>query len=502
MSVLLGIGDKSLSQPLKEILMKKGYDNVEETYHIDYLAEKVSYEQPNIVIIHEHLQSNCTSKEEKQEELLSLIEHWRMAYNDSIRVVMICIRDRNDPFLGQLIAHNVLDIFPDKALPVHNLLNQLASPPNFANVKRLATTKLKVELVEAEDVEEVHVKVRKNATEEVPAHSAASTTAEEDTAMEISESEDTPADVAKEKVKEKKPKSEKDYGKKLGETAAKATSLIKNVSEKIPKIESKGESERTELFFDDLLDLMEPLTNQDEFVTANVIGTVLIGIAGVKGHLGATHTALSTARFLSKAGHSVVVVECNNSKDFDRIHTLYEGSKEMLQHDSYFELAGVHHYKYRANFDLNKLYSMYEYVIMDYGDLQTATNYINEFRRAHVRLVVCSGDEWKTHWVDQFLKVNQIEKADCTFVIPSATKEKVKDYRSLIQYDDVYAFPAQDDPYKISRETEHLMTDLLGEYLNRQSVRAAKSIKTSTVVIACIACIIVTAIIFTIFTYL
>lgn len=500
MSVLLGIGDKSLSQPLKEILIKKDYDNVEETYHIDYLAEKVSYEQPDIVIIHEHLQSNCTSKEEKQEEILSLIEHWRVAYNDSIRVVMICIRDRNDPFLGQLIAHNVLDIFPDKALPVHNLLNQLAAPPNFSNVKRLATTKLKVELVEDEDIEEVHVKVRKNggvATQStaVEVEEAAEVTEPE---VEVTE-EDTPS-VAKEKPK--KPKSEKEYGKKIGETAAKATSLLKNVSEKIPKIENQGESERTELFFDDLLDLLEPSTNQDEFVTASVIGTVLIGVAGVKNHLGATHTALSTARFLSKAGHSVVVVECNNSKDFDRIHTLYEGSKELLQHDTYFELAGVHHYKYRANFDLNKLYSMYEYVIMDYGDLQTATNYIQEFRRAHVRLVVCSGDEWKTHWVEQFLKVNQIEKSDCTFVIPSATKEKVKDYRSLIQYEDVYAFPTQDDPYKISRETEHLMTDLLGEYLNRQSIRVGKNINTSTVVIACIACIIVTTIIFTIFTYL
>lgn len=494
MSVLLGVGDKGLSKSFKEILVKQGYENVEETFHVDYLLEKASYEQPEIVILHEHLQSNCITKEDKQNEILELIEHWRMAYDDAIRVVFICIRDRNDPFLGQLIAHNVLDIFPDKRVPVKELLEQLAAPPNFANVKRLATSKLKIELPKDEEVANVEVA---KVEEETPLHS-------EKILDPVEEPGEKPAhkEVKESPPSPKKPKVDREYGKKIGETAAKATNFVKSVSEKIPKIESKDDSERTELLFDDFLDLLEPSAPHEDYATQAVIGTVLIGIAGVKGHIGATHTALSTARFLSKAGHSVVVVECNNSKDFDRIHTLYEGSKEMLQHDSYFELAGVHHYKYRANFDLNRLYSTYEYVIMDYGDLQTATSYIQEFNRAHVRLVVCSGDEWKTHWVDQFLKVNQLEKSECTYVIPNATKEKAKDFQSLIKYDDVYAFPTQDDPYKINRDTEHLMQNLLGEYLHREKVRPKGTMNTNTVVIACILSVLVTAIVFTIFTYL
>lgn len=104
-------------------------------------------------------------------------------------------------------------------------------------------------------------------------------------------------------------------------------------------------------------------------------------------------------------------------------------------------------------------------MIIDFGDLQEAAGYTEEFKRAHIRLTVCSGDEWKTHWIDEFLKQNRLSKADCTFIIPNGTAAKAEDLQEQLNYLDVYHFPTQENPYEPTKDAEHLMHELLSVFL-------------------------------------
>ena len=138
MKVLLAIGEKNLSQILKGNLEDAGFEIAkEEVLHRDYLNEKIDFERPNLLIIHDRqLPSQFSDKEQNEEELLQLIESWRRVYDAQMRVVIMCERERKDPFLSQLVARNVLDIFNERQIPTASLIRQLKEPARYMNVSR------------------------------------------------------------------------------------------------------------------------------------------------------------------------------------------------------------------------------------------------------------------------------------------------------------------------------------------------------------------------------
>ena len=138
MKVLLAIGEKNLSQILKGNLEDAGFEIAkEEVLHRDYLNEKIDFERPDLLIIHDRqLPSQFSDKEDNEEELLQLIESWRRVYDAQMRVVIMCERERKDPFLSQLVARNVLDIFNERQIPTASLIRQLKEPARYMNVSR------------------------------------------------------------------------------------------------------------------------------------------------------------------------------------------------------------------------------------------------------------------------------------------------------------------------------------------------------------------------------
>lgn len=503
-TILLAIGNEAITNHLRTYLSSYGFEILPNVIqHRMYLNEAIELSMPNIVIVQDiTLGSNYESQDEKDEEMLQMIEDWRSQYDTDLRVVYLCVRAKNDPFLSKLVARNVLDIFNEATVATGTIIKQLLEPPRFNNVKKFGTGTFSMSKYNEEPQQAPQAVVT-----EPPATTDAAVSQPVPVKMEpspndllattIEESIAVAVDVVK---KEKGSLSRAFSGIKDGAAAIKV---------KIPKrgqleIDQSEEMQESLYAVDVNLmdDLMSLLPSNDEMpvnATPTVIGTVLIAVAGVKPHIGATHTSLNIARYIAKLGNSVAVIEANYSQDFDRIHALYEGERKLLKQDNSFEMEGIQHFKYRNDLDLNHLYSAYEYVIMDYGDLEEAAFYTEEFKRAHLRVVICSGDEWKLHWITDFLKRHKLEKTDCTFLIPSAGADKAKDLQERLNYSDVHAITNQDNPYEPERSTEQLLHRLLVDFLK---VPNGGMFSKNAVILTAVLSVVLTAIIVMVFTQL
>lgn len=142
MKVLMAVGEKNLSQIIKGNLVDAGFEVAkEEVLHRDYLNEKIDHERPDLLIIHDkQLPSQFSDKEKNEEEFIRLIESWRRLYDTQMRVVVMCERERSDPFLGLLVSRNVLDIFNERQIPTASFIKQLQNPPKYMNVSRYGIT--------------------------------------------------------------------------------------------------------------------------------------------------------------------------------------------------------------------------------------------------------------------------------------------------------------------------------------------------------------------------
>ena len=196
---------------------------------------------------------------------------------------------------------------------------------------------------------------------------------------------------------------------------------------------------------------------------ATIIGTVLIAVAGVSKNCGSTYTAISIASYLKSNGYSVALVESNHSQDYDRIHSLYEGEKKLLLDYDTFEMNGLTHFKYRDDQNLNDIFSGYEYVVMDFGNIFQAAS-VEEFTRAHVKYVLCSADEWKFHAIEEFENEYHVDNTYC-YLVPGASEEKVEDLSVRLKGGNVVSLPVQDDPYEPVQEVGNLLYSILGEFI-------------------------------------
>ncbi|MCM3317965.1 hypothetical protein M3603_15205 [Rummeliibacillus stabekisii] len=439
MSVLLAIGDTGLSDSLRKPLAESGFDVLQdEVLHRNYLNEFIEIQRPDMIIVHDvYLPSDFDDDKAKRDaEMVALIEDWRMRYDNTLRVVYLCVRDRKDPLLAKLVARNVLDIFYERSLKTGPFVEQLKEEPKFANVSRLGSGELEFDFTE--------------------------TFQEEDEDHPTLELDGEPEQVKKSRAAIKIAQSLQEGAKGLKSMAQKRA----EAKETLNKVEVGID----QAVLDEMLDIM-PIERQAP-PKPQIIGTVLIAVAGVTNHIGSTHAAISIASYLKGNGHSVALVESNHSQDYDRIHSLYEGEKKLLLGYDTFEMKGLTHFKYRDDRDLNDIFSSYEYVVMDFGSINQATN-IEEFTRAHVKCVVCSADEWKFHWIEEFENDYDIDNTYC-YLVPGASMEKVEDLSDRLRGGDVVSFPIQDDPYEPIKEVGNVLKNVLSEFIKSPMKSSAK----------------------------
>lgn len=134
--VLLAVGGGAYSNILQRNFSKeRDFFTLcdQEVMHFRYMSEVIEIDKPDILIVHDHyLPSEQTEVEERQEEWLNFIQSLRAEYDDSIRIVFLCERPRDDTFLSYLVSINVLDIFNERAIDIQQMMDQLKDKPRYS----------------------------------------------------------------------------------------------------------------------------------------------------------------------------------------------------------------------------------------------------------------------------------------------------------------------------------------------------------------------------------
>ena len=223
----------------------------------------------------------------------------------------------------------------------------------------------------------------------------------------------------------------------------------------MPKIEKVKESQLEEEWF-----LNNQLEQKESKIYSSVVGSVIISVAAVKEHMGATNTAINIAKYLKESGHDVALVEANKSLDFDRIHSLKEAEKLAID-DMEFSFQGIDHFKYRDGFDVGRIYQMYQYIVLDIGVIEDSP-YKDEFARSHIKLVTASGDEWKHYWIEEFLLNHQFN--DLIFVLPCSNKSVAEDVSYRVQDYYVYSLEKNESPYIVPADSATVYERILKDH--------------------------------------
>lgn len=157
-NVLLAIGNKSFSSIiLKHLEKHSGSFHIanQEVMHHRYLEELIEVEKPDILIVHDyHLPSDKSTQEEREEEWLSFIQRVRAKYDNQLRIVFLCEREKGDPFLSYLVSTNVLDIFNSRMIDMEDFIDQLKDTPRFKRVAKFVTKEVPIAPPSDEDEEE------------------------------------------------------------------------------------------------------------------------------------------------------------------------------------------------------------------------------------------------------------------------------------------------------------------------------------------------------------
>ncbi|WP_338657270.1 hypothetical protein V6B14_22245 (plasmid) [Sporosarcina psychrophila] len=257
---------------------------------------------------------------------------------------------------------------------------------------------------------------------------------------------------------------------------------LSNREKRIPEIKK----ERPEEVYKDWFDESQINTLAGR---GRIIGTVVIAVGSVAPHLGTTHTSISIASTLKKKGYLVALVEANGSQDFDRIHSLHEGEVNPILSEQKFDMNGIEHYKYRGEEFLQELFANYEFVVLDLGDMEL-TDFEDEFRRAHVRAVLCSGHEWKFHWIEDFRK-RFFNEDDIFYLIPHGTPTVVSDLQERLPELEVVSVPTHPNPYKPSKDGEEFAEHLLSGFLKGNGRTFTKSALVKTGVISIVVTVVI-----------
>ncbi|MGI6669571.1 MAG: hypothetical protein ACOX4M_09455 [Acetivibrionales bacterium] len=191
-----------------------------------------------------------------------------------------------------------------------------------------------------------------------------------------------------------------------------------------------------------------------------IVGSIVIAVAGAMHRSGATHTAISLARFLHDNNFGVAVYEFHNSDTFQTMQNSYD---EIEVKGDMFSLASIDFYPYNPDRSIaDLLHGDYAYIILDMGSYFDCN--ISEFHRAHEKIIVCGAKDWEMPLVEEILKDEKWShkyKYLFTFSDDDSFKFIKDNMEKLASYQAVY----NPNPFSISAECGFVFEDMLKEVL-------------------------------------
>lgn len=239
-----------------------------------------------------------------------------------------------------------------------------------------------------------------------------------------------------------------------------------------------------------LMDLPDLPVQERVVIQQKIIGSVVIAVIGVEPSVGCTHQSILIANYLTRLGKSVALVEANNSGHYAVIERLYEGVNGFVSQSRTFEINRTDYYKVMKPSELTSLFSeKYDYIVLDIGYHQES-DWVEEFARADVQLVIGAGIEWRQEANRAFaLTYKKLDQSRWVYGIPMTEQLNVADIKKLLQQNAVYRIPYHSDPYKKQKDTDAALEEILNRYIGEKKKATPKGLLYGAIVI-CIAVII------------
>lgn len=136
--VLLAVGNEIISKILRKHLNTSEAFRLldQEIMHFQFLNEIIEINDPDILVVHDvFLPSDKETKKEREDEWLTFF-HMIRQKNDTLRIVFLCERVKDDNFLNQIIGLGIQDIFNESSIDMKTFIEQLSQPARYANVSK------------------------------------------------------------------------------------------------------------------------------------------------------------------------------------------------------------------------------------------------------------------------------------------------------------------------------------------------------------------------------
>ncbi|TVX85622.1 hypothetical protein [Paenibacillus agilis] len=238
---------------------------------------------------------------------------------------------------------------------------------------------------------------------------------------------------------------------------------------------------------------VDPPTEKSNKVTLleTIIGTVLVSVIGVETNAATTHTALLVANYLVERGYKVAIVEANQNKDFERIEYVYEGMKGYKSSEQTFSIHDVDYYKSSSALDMAQLHEKeYDYIVLDLGAYADA-EYIEEFFRSNVQIIVGHGSEWRqTKLFDFSQSFKDRDQTKWIYAVPFADELTISDIKEELKSGVVTLIPSHPDPWTSNKETDAVLDSILLEYLGQRMKKGAPSYLYGIIIAAAVVIVI------------
>lgn len=182
---------------------------------------------------------------------------------------------------------------------------------------------------------------------------------------------------------------------------------------------------------------------------------IKIGIAGSMSRIGTTTQAIQLAQVL-KENYKICYVERNEKKYLNDLVNLYTTAKNKKDK---IEYSGLEMYKNLPNLD-NSL-SKYDFVISDFGNINTRTFEEKSFKEQDIKIII-SGSKPNEIFKTQVLLERSMYK-DANFVFVFVPEEERVSIASLMREkrDKTYFSDIVLDPYKLENSSKQLYTRIL-----------------------------------------
>lgn len=200
--------------------------------------------------------------------------------------------------------------------------------------------------------------------------------------------------------------------------------------------------------------------------------TNVIGVGGVYGGAGTTHTSIMIANYLSRMTKTPVAIwEAGEKSCFNLLDYLKHG--EFHQNRPKFEMKNVTFFKDTTSYQqLRSVANDFRFIVFDLGCLDQHKANTDHFLDSDLPILVGSGSEWRMQEIMQFCSLhNKVAQDRWRITMPLAKDDAVEEMGDALRGRLVFNLPFHSDPFDPQDDTDQALEGVLSPILPKRKKR-------------------------------